>query len=71
MRGVAGIKKTEFPSIKDRKKFWKFVIKQRAYDLLQNRVSKKAYDDRVEDGVEVPGIAVFEKIAISIRKRGR
>lgn len=71
MRGVAGIKKAAFPSINDRKLFWKFVIAKKAYDLLQNRVSKKAYDDRAEDGVIVPGISVFEKFGISIRKRGR
>jgi hypothetical protein len=69
--GIAGIRTAEFPSIKDRQKFDKYVLKHRALDLFQNRLSSKAWKARVEEGEKVPGIAVFERIRISIRKRGR
>ncbi len=68
-RGLARIKKARFPSIKDRRKFDKYVIKHKALDLFQNRVSSTAYFARLEDGEAVPGIAIFERIGVSITKR--
>lgn len=70
-RGVASIRKAEFPSIKDRRKFDKYVLKYKALDLFQNRLSAKAFFDRREEGDLVPGVAVFERIAISIKKRSK
>lgn len=68
--GVASIKRRSFPSIKQRKKFLRYVIKNRAWDLFQNRISSTAYFDRLEEGESIPGVNVFEKISVSIRKRG-
>lgn len=68
-KGVASIKATHHPSIKDRVKFMKFVIKNKAYDLLQNRIASRAYFDRLEEGVSVPGVAVFDNIKVSVRAR--
>lgn len=69
-RGVASIKKARFPSIKDRRKFDKYVLRNKALDLFHNRISSKAYFDRLEDGEVVPGVEVFERIGVSIKKRG-
>jgi hypothetical protein len=68
-RGVARIRRARFPSIKDRTKFDKFVLKHRALDLFQNRISSTAYFARLEEGQKVPGITIFERIGVSITKR--
>lgn len=67
--GIASIKKTSHPSIKDRKKFMKYLIQNKAYDLLQNRIASRAYFDRLEEGESVPGVEVFENIKVSVRAR--
>lgn len=69
-KAVSSIKKTDFPSIGDRKKFFKYVAKAKAFDLLQSRIASRAYFDRLEEGEEVPGVKVFTRISVSIRKRG-
>jgi hypothetical protein len=68
-RGVASIRTAQFPSIKDRRKFERYVIKNRAFDLFQARVASRAYFDRIEEGEEIPGVKVFERISVSIRRR--
>ena len=69
-RGVARISTTQHPSIKDRKKFLKYVRQNQAWDLFQNRVASKAYFDRVDEGEDVPGVGVFEKTSVRVTKRG-
>lgn len=67
--GVASIKRSSFPSIKDRHKFIKYILKNKAWDLFQNRIAARAYFDRLEEGESVPGVAVFEKIKVSVKRR--
>lgn len=69
-RGVGHIRRAKFPSIKDRRKFNKYVLKHKALDLFQSRVSAQAYNDRLEEGEQVPGVEVFERISVSVTKRG-
>jgi hypothetical protein len=66
---VARVSKARFPSIKDRRKFDIYVLKNKALDLFQNRISSKAYFARLEEGEKVPGISIFERISVSINKR--
>lgn len=58
-----------FPSIKDHPKFLKYVIKNEAYDLFQNRVSATALKERETEGKKVPGVEVFKKFYISVKVR--
>lgn len=69
VRGTASVRIAKFLSIKDRRKFERYVIKHRAFDLFQSRVSSRAYFDRLEDGEPVPGVRVFERTGVSIRRR--
>lgn len=69
-RGVARIRTAEFPSIKERAKFIKYVAKHKAYDLFQNRIASKAYFDRLENDEVVPGVEIFKRVAITVTKRG-
>lgn len=48
-------------SITDWPKFINYVIRNKATDLLQRRISSVAWRDRTEDGARVPGIDVFHK----------
>jgi hypothetical protein len=65
---LASVREASFPSIKDRRKFEQYVIKKKAFDLFQNRISSKAYFDRLEAGESVPGVSVFRRSKISINK---
>lgn len=67
--GKASIRKTEHATVKDRKKFFSYVLKNKAFDLLQNRVTSKAFFDRKSEGVIVPGIDIFVRHKISVLKR--
>lgn len=69
-RAVSSVRRTDFPSIKNRKAFLRYVVRNKAYDLLQNRIAARAYNDRLEEGEVVPGVSVFTRISVSIRKRG-
>jgi hypothetical protein len=62
--------KTKHPQIKNGKKFWKYVDKHKAFDLVHNRIASRAYFDRLEEGEEVPGVevSVFEKLSVTKRK---
>lgn len=68
-KAVASIRTAKFPTIKNRAKLERFILKNRALDLFQNRLSSKAYFDRLENGEDVPGVEVFERVGISLRKR--
>jgi len=68
-RATASISKTKHPKIKSLKKFQRYVLKTRALDLYQNRLSPRAYFDRLEEGELVPGVEVFTNIRVSLRKR--
>lgn len=68
--GTASIKRATFFSISDRRKFDKYVLKHKALDLFQNRISATAYKARLEEGEAPPGVGKFERISISISMRG-
>lgn len=69
-KAQAGIEKRRIPTIKNQLKFQKYVMKHKAFDLYQNRVASRAYFARIEEGEPVPGIGIYEKVSVSIRKRG-
>lgn len=53
---------TDWPSI------YKYIAKNDAWDLLERRIGKKAFADRLEQGEHVPGIDVFEEKDLSLTK---
>jgi phage shock protein A len=56
------------PSIKDMKKFNKYVKANDAFDLYQRRINSTAYFDRLKEGEEVPGVDVFERHFVKITR---
>ena len=69
-RANAAISKRRIPTIKNQRKFQKYVKKHNAFDLYQNRIASRAYFARLEENEKVPGVDIFEKVSVSIRKRG-
>lgn len=69
-RANAAITKRRIPTIKNQVQFQKFVKKHDAFDLYQNRIASRAYFARLEEKQSVPGVEIFEKVSVSIRKRG-
>jgi len=66
--GKASLADTKHPQLKDRKKFWRYLVKNKAYDLVQNRIASRAYFDRLEEGEEIPGVEVFVRYKVNVRK---
>jgi hypothetical protein len=67
--GTAHITRGRHPKIKNLKEFIKYVRMNKAYELFQNRISTKAYFDRLEEGEAVPGVEIYNSFRVSIRKR--
>jgi hypothetical protein len=67
----ASIEQKDVPTIKDDKKFYKYVQKTGAFDLFQRRLSSTAFNERWEKGVEIPGIEKFRVTKLSVTKIGK
>ena len=65
---TAFVSEQKHPKIVSYQKFWGYVVKHQAYDLLQKRVASTAYYDRRENGERVPGVKTFRQTKISVRK---
>lgn len=65
---TAAIRESSFLSIADKRVFLKYVKKNGAFDLFQNRVSPVAVREREEHGEKVPGLKTFTKKWIQLRK---
>ena len=59
------------PQVKDWAKFYEYVGKNKAFDLLQRRLSDAAIMDRLEDPKNkrgVPGVEMFTAVTVSLTK---
>lgn len=72
--GVAGkvarvtVVTKQVPQVKDWKKFYAFIKKTGAFELLQRRLTDKAVAERWEVGKAVPGVEPFGVVTISLNK---
>lgn len=66
---TANVNSSRHPQLKDPRQFWKYVLKNRATDLVHNRISSRAYFDRLQEGETIPGVEIFTSIRVSVRKR--
>ncbi len=66
------LKKVVGPQLKDWDKLAAFVIKNKACELFQRKISKQAWLDWLEDRKQrpVPGISKYEEIRLSVTKKG-
>lgn len=58
----------EVPRVEDWEKFYGYVKRFGAFDLLQRRLNETAYADRVADKKKVPGIGAFKAVSVSLTK---
>lgn len=57
------------PTIKDRSKLDAYIRKHRATDLLQGRVHKQAWLDRMEaSGKPIPGVESYERVSLRLNR---
>ena len=65
---LAQIKVKDVPTIEDDKKFYAYVKKNNAFDLLQRRLSAEAVELRWAAKKAIPGVGVFHAKKVSITK---
>ena len=66
---VASMKPVVYPKPVDWDKFYAYLAKTKAFDLLERRISKTAFRDRYEAKKEVPGVEAFTTNELSLTKR--
>ena len=64
------LRRSKSGTITDYDAFEKFVYRNKALELLQTRISNKAWQERVTQrkGKPIPGVSTFERVSISLRK---
>ena len=58
----------QVPQVKDWERFYKYVSRTRAWEMLQRRVASKAIMERWEAGKKVPGVESFTVVDVSLNK---
>ena len=68
---TASLSTNVYPTLKDYDKLAAFIYRNRALDMLQRRVAKGNWQDRLEarNGRPIPGVETFEKVTLNLRKR--
>jgi hypothetical protein len=72
--GVAGklarvsITKKTIPRVADWTKFYTYVAKNKAFELLQKRLGEAAIQERWDAGKPVPGVETFNVVGVSVNK---
>lgn len=67
---TAGINRRTVAQVKDWEKFYKYISKHKAFELLQRRVNDGAYRERLEAGEVLPGVEPFQVVTLSLTKKG-
>ena len=56
------------PQVVDWERFYKYVSRTRAWEMLQRRVASTAIKERWEAGRKVPGVEQFQKVDVGLNK---
>lgn len=67
--GAASITRIDMPQADDWVVIYDWVIRNKAPELLQRRISKEAWSERLKDGERIPGIKTFTKVGVSLRAK--
>ena len=62
------ITKKDIPQVADWPAFYKYVMKKKAFELLQKRLSATAIQERWDAGEKIPGVEVFTTVGVSLTK---
>lgn len=72
--GIAGklvrvaVTEKEIPQVKDWELFFPWVAKNKAWDMLQHRISPEAVQARLDAKKKVPGVEIFKTATLSMNK---
>ena len=72
--GIAGkvaritIVNKDIPQVKDWEAFYKYVKKTNQFELMQKRLADSAINERLEQGIKIPGVEIFKATSISMNK---
>jgi hypothetical protein len=58
----------DIPQVADWPAFYKYVMKKKAFELLQKRLSATAIQERWDAGEKIPGVEVFTTVGVSLTK---
>lgn len=65
---TASVSRMTVPSVKDWPAVFAYISKKKAWDLLEKRMARVAYRDRMEAGEEIPGVEPFVKVTLSLTR---
>lgn len=68
---TASISRITIPTVKDWPTVFGYIAKHDAWDLLERRMARVAYRDRLEAGEVVPGTEPFVKVSLYLTKIGK
>lgn len=70
LAGIATLTKTvqEIPTAEDWGQVYEYIINNDMPHLLQRRLSAGSIKELNDQGIEVPGVTIFRKIGLSVRK---
>lgn len=66
---TATVSNAPYPTLKDATAFFKYIQKTGEFDLIEKRVSKSAFRERLDAKKVIPGVEVFWKKSLSLTKR--
>ncbi len=64
----AAVNTKKVPQVSDWGSLYGYIIKNKAFDLLQKRLSTKAVEERWEAGKKLPGVEVYNAVTVSLTK---
>lgn len=67
---VASIQRKTVARVNDWDKFYGYIAKEKAWDMLQRRPNDAAYNARLNNEEQVPGVEPFVVVTLSVRKAG-
>ena len=70
-RTTVAVRRTTFAELYDDKKFFEYVGKTKAWELVRKQPVISACRDRWEDEIEIPGVRPGTKVELSINPRKR
>ncbi len=58
----------DVPQVEDWDKVYKYIVKNKAFELIQRRLSNPAVQERWDAKKKIPGIGTFKTITVSLSK---
>lgn len=67
-KASASVSRLMVPTVKNWPKVYAYIKANDAWDLLERRMARVAYRDRLEAGEAIPGTEPFEKVSLSLTR---